>query len=252
MPINNTIPEDVSMGRVALLVMAALLAATGCSDGEKQTSKPRSQPAEPRSQPAEPRRVVAALGDSITAGSPLWDPNPALQAQLGDSLSPASQYEYWAAKQLDPDVKFRNCGVFGERTDQIAKRLEKCVRGAEAMVIQGGINDLAQGRSPESVAANLRRMVRTAKAMKLRVVLANVLPWNNGYPGAVPRINRLNRLIDQIGSAEHVAIADFYATLNDPRRPGLMPARLTSDGNHPSVAGYRLLGRRLAPLLLTR
>jgi lysophospholipase L1-like esterase len=171
---------------------------------------------------------------------------------LGDSLTPASQYEYWAAKQLEPGVKFRNCGVFGERTDQIAKRLDECARGADVMIIQGGINDLAQGRSPDSVATNLRRMVRSAKAMKLRVVLANVLPWNNGYPRAVPRINRLNELIDRIGREEHVAVADFYAALNDPRKPGVMPAKLTSDGNHPSIAGYRLLGKRLAPLLLRR
>ena len=36
-------------------------------------------------------------------------------------------------------------GVYGERTDEIAQRLDECAAGAEVLVVQGGINDIAQG-----------------------------------------------------------------------------------------------------------
>jgi lysophospholipase L1-like esterase len=178
--------------------------------------------------------LVAALGDSITAGSPLWDPG----AQSGD---PTSQYEYWASLR-DPTLEFRNCGVYGERTDEIAARLEPCAEGADVLIVQGGINDIAQGRSVELAAENLRRMVQAGKARGLRVAVAELLPWNNGYPRADPEIRRLNRLIRDVGAAEDVPVLPFYETLEDGERPGRMPERWTDDGDHPSIEGYRRLG----------
>jgi lysophospholipase L1-like esterase len=187
------------------------------------------------------RVLVAALGDSITAGSPLWDPNPAVRRRLGPDLLPDSQYELWAERRI-PQARFRNCGVFGERADQIALRLDACAKGAEALIVQGGINDIAQGRSVEQAAANLRRIVQRGKRKRLRVALAEVLPWNNGYPHAAPRIRELNALIHAIGRVEHVPVFPFFKALEDPRRPDRMAERLTIDGDHPSPAGYRRLG----------
>jgi lysophospholipase L1-like esterase len=193
--------------------------------------------------------VVAALGDSITAGSPLWDPDPALRAGLGPNADERSQYEYWAT-QRDPRLSFRNSGVYGERTDQIALRLEASATAADVLVVQGGINDIAQGRPVEDAAANLRRMVARGKELGLGVVLADVLPWNNGYPDAEARIRELNVLVRQIGAEEHVLVLPFHDTLEDPDRPGRMRGEWTDDGDHPSVDGYRRLGEiafRLPP-----
>ena len=185
--------------------------------------------------------IVAALGDSITAGSPFWDPDPAVRAEIGVAADERSQYEYWAARR-DPRLTFRNCGVYGERTDEIARRLERCAEGADALVVQGGINDIAQGRPVEEAAANLRRMVRRGKELGLDVVMVDVLPWNNGYPDAEPRIRNLNDLVRQVAQDESVAVLPFHDTLEDPDRPGRMREEWTSDGDHPSVEGYRRLG----------
>lgn len=187
--------------------------------------------------------VVAALGDSITAGSPGYDPDPKAAAYLGFGTDVRSQWEYWAAKK-DPRLDFRNCGVYGERTDQIARRLARCAKGAQVLVVQGGINDLAQGKPVAQAAGNLRGMVRRGKTLGLRVALVDVLPWNNGHPVYDSMIRELNRLIDAIGREEHVPVLAFHDTIEDPRRPGLMPERLTDDGDHPNEAGYRLLGER--------
>jgi lysophospholipase L1-like esterase len=185
-----------------------------------------------------PRIVVAALGDSITAGSPGWDPNPRLRARDAD---PESQYEFWAAA-ADSRLEFRNCGVYGQRTDEIARRLDGCAQAADVLVVQGGINDIAQGRPVEGAAENLRRMLQRGRELGLRVLIANVLPWNNGYPAADAEIRRLNALIDAVAVSEDVPVLPFYETLEDTTRPGRMRAEWTSDGDHPSIVGYRRLG----------
>jgi lysophospholipase L1-like esterase len=185
-----------------------------------------------------PRIVVAALGDSITAGSPGWDPNPGLRTLDAD---PESQYEFWAAA-ADPRLEFRNCGVYGQRTDEIARRLEDCAEAADVLVVQGGINDIAQGRPVEHAAENLRRMVQRGRDLGLRVLVANVLPWNNRYPAADAEIRGLNSLIDAIAIEAEVPVLRFYETLHDDTRPGRMRVEWTSDGDHPSVEGYKRLG----------
>jgi lysophospholipase L1-like esterase len=184
---------------------------------------------------------VAALGDSITSGSPGYDPSHGNAKLLGFGENPKSQWEYWA-EQKDPRLRFRNCGVYGERTDEIARRLLTCEKGADVLVVQGGINDIAQGRDVVQAANSLRAMVRRGKALGLRVEVAELVPWNNGYPAADPKIRRLNGLIHSLARAEHVRVLPFYETLEDPKRPGRMKAAWTADGDHPSIEGYLRLG----------
>jgi lysophospholipase L1-like esterase len=148
---------------------------------------------------------------------------------------------YWAAL-ADPRLEFRNCGIYGQRTEEIMERLDDCARGADVLVVQGGINDIAQGRSVERAAENLRAMVRRGKELGLRVLLVDVLPWNNGWPDAEPKIRRLNELIAELAREEGVPLLSFHDTLEDPERPGRMREDWTSDGDHPSVTGYRRLG----------
>jgi len=184
-------------------------------------------------EPDAARLVVAALGDSITEGSPAYD------ARLGGDEE--SQWEHWAAR-ADARLDFRNCGVYGERTDQIMQRLDTAARGADVLVVQGGINDIAQGVAAETAAETLREMVRRGKELGLGVVLADVLPWNNGWPVTEPEIRRLNALIATIAREEDVPLLPFHDTLEDSGRPGRMRDDWTCDGDHPSVAGYRRLG----------
>ena len=143
---------------------------------------------------------------------------------------------------MDRRLEFRNCGIHGQRTDEIAARLDDCASGADVLVVQGGINDIAQGRSVERAAENLRAMVQRGKQLGVRVALADVLPWNNGWPDAEPKIRRLNELIGEIAREEAVSLLPFHDTLEDPDRPGRMRDEWTSDGDHPAVEGYRRLG----------
>ena len=194
---------------------------------------------------------VAALGDSITAGSPLWDPDPEVRSRIGAAVDERSQWEWWAAR-ANPGLELSNCGAYGERAEEIERRLEAAAAGATGLVVQGGINDGAQGRPVEDAAAALRRMVRRGLSLGLVVMLADVLPWNNGWPRAEPAIRRLNELVHAIGREEGVPVLPFHATLEDPEQPGRMREEWTDDGDHPSVAGYRRLGELAFRLHLGR
>ena len=171
---------------------------------------------------------VAALGDSITEGS------PGLRG-----------WDVWAA-QADGRLQIRNCGIYGQRTDEIAARLDDCVRGADVLIVQGGINDIAQGRDVATAAGNLRAMVRRGHELALRVALVDVLPWNNGWPQAEPMIRELNASLAGIAHEEGVPLLPFHETLEDPDRPGRMREAWTHEGDHPNEDGYR----RLADVVL--
>ena len=168
---------------------------------------------------------IAAIGDSITAGSP-WDDDPAIGW-------PA------AAAEADPRLRFTVRAVHGKRTDEIAGWLDEAAAGADVLVVQGGINDIAQGRPVTDAAANIDAMIRRGQEHGLSVTVANVLPWNNGWPRAEAAIRELNASI----AAMRVPVLPFHETLEDPERPGRMREDWTVEGDHPSQSGYKRLGK---------
>jgi lysophospholipase L1-like esterase len=175
--------------------------------------------------------VVACLGDSITEGSPYWDS----RRRRGD---PEGQWEHWAGL-LHPQLAFLNYGIWGERTDEIAERFDQAVEGADILIVQGGINDIAQGRPAAAAAELLSDLVARGLTRGLTVYVCDVLPWNNGWPKQEAPIRKLNALIH----AFEVPCLPFHDTLEDPELPGRMKADWTNDdGDHPSLAGYRRLG----------
>jgi lysophospholipase L1-like esterase len=228
------------------VVAALALPAAGCGEDSRSSSAgTTTDPAvNPTPRPASGDVLVAALGDSITAGSPLYDPDPAVRDRISARLDPRSQYEYWYTA-AHPRYRFRNCGILGQRTDEIARRLPACARGAQVLVVQGGINDIAQGRAVTDAAGDIASMIRAGKRLGLDVATVEVLPWDNGPPQAAARIARLNGLIRSAAKAQGVPVFGWHAALEDPAAPGRMRADLTDDGDHPSVAGYRRLAEQV-------
>jgi lysophospholipase L1-like esterase len=95
-------------------------------------------------------------------------------------------------------------------------------------------------------AGNIGRMIDAGRRLGLEVAVAEVLPWNGGYPEAAPYIKRLNRLIDLTARLKGVPVVRFAGALAKPGNRDLMRSRLTADGAHPSIAGYRRLGALVA------
>ena len=83
--------------------------------------------------------VVACLGDSITAGSPLWDPDPQVRARIGVALDERSQWEWWAGT-IDPRLDLRNHGVkLGKFSPYVPERLRRELVPLNAQIEQGKI-----------------------------------------------------------------------------------------------------------------
>jgi len=186
--------------------------------------------------------VVAVAGDSISAGSPLWDPDPAVRARIA-APDERSQWQWWAA-QADARLAFRTTAVYGERTDQIARRLDLVLAGADVLVVQGGINDVVQRRAAEEAARDIEAMLERGRAAGLAVAVTDLLPWNNGDKRAADGIRGLNALIAEVAADAGATLLPFHDALADPTDTTRMRDGLTDDGDHPSVEGHRLLGER--------
>jgi len=182
--------------------------------------------------------LIAVVGDSISAGSPLWDPDPAVRARIARP-DERSSWQWWAAR-ADSGIEFRTSAVYGERTDEIARRLDLVLAGADVLVVQGGINDVVQRRPVERAAKNLAAMLDRGRAAGVALAVTDVLPWNNGDRRTAEDIQRLNSMIAGLGAS----VLPFRDTLADPEDPSRMRDGLTDDGDHPSVEGHRLLGEQ--------
>jgi len=188
------------------------------------------------------RIVVAVAGDSISAGSPLWDPDPRVRARI-PATDERSQWQWWASR-ADTRLEFRTTAVYGERTDQIACRLDLVLADADVLVVQGGINDVVQRRPVEEAVRNIEAMLVRGQAAELALAVADVLPWNDGDARAAEDIARLNELIGRAAAGVGATLLAFHDTLVDPADPSRMGAGLTDDGDHPSIEGHRLLGEQ--------
>ena len=191
------------------------------------------------SRSAEPKLVVTALGDSITSGAPLWDPDPSVR-ERAESTDERSQWMYWAHVK-HPRLVFRNHGVNTQETSEIAERLDDAVEGADALVIQGGVNDLVHGKSADRALENLDSMVLRGQALDLRVAIAELIP-NDNFDEILPGIAEINRWLQANASKRGVPLLRFHAALDDPDRPGRIRPGCTDDGNHPNVDGHRRVG----------
>ena len=176
--------------------------------------------------------LIAVVGDSISAGSPLWDPDPRVRARIGAAADERSQWQWWATK-CDSSLQFRTRAEYGRRTEEIASFLDGVVDGADLLVVQGGINDIAQRRPVDTAARNLAAMVARGRSLGLGVALADVLPWPAGDDRAAREIERLNELIHATAGVTLLRFHDALAAVEG----------WSDDGDHPSVEGHRLLGK---------
>ncbi len=213
----------------ALVVCAGLLGGCGASDGPEQPA------------PRDTRPVIVALGDSLSAGYPGWDPDAEARRRL-PRVDERSQYEFWL-QQRYPQFLIRNCGVSGQRTDQYQPRLRACAEGAAGVILQGGTNDLAQGRTVDAVLANLAALAKVILYFRLDVALVQVPPVNGAAPDLPEKILALNGGIRRLGRQLGVPVFDWYRVAAD--RKGRFDASLTPDGIHPTVAGYERFAKAI-------
>jgi lysophospholipase L1-like esterase len=190
---------------------------------------------------------IVALGDSTTAGTPGFQ-SP-IESPPNGAGDVTSQYAHWLA-QTHPEWEVFNRGVNGERSDQIAARLERDVLRAapEVVVIIAGVNDVYQGRSVEHVTTHLRSMYDRARQAGVRVVAGTIIPYNTATADQNEKMRRINTWIRQQAEGDPTLIAvDTRAAVAAPDVPDTLAD--SPDGLHPSPEGYRLMAEVLLPAL---
>jgi lysophospholipase L1-like esterase len=197
--------------------------------------------------PSLDRTVVAALGDSTTAGTPLFkSPVEAPPHGEGDATAP---FPYWLM-QAEPSWDVRNLGVNGERTDQIRARWDRDVAPLRpaAVIILAGVNDVYQGRPIDHVTTQLRAMYDLAAAADIPVVAGSIVPYNTATPGQNAKMRAINDWIraEAAGDA-NITFADTRAAAARDDNPDML--RGSPDGLHPDVDGYRRMAQTLAPMI---
>jgi lysophospholipase L1-like esterase len=173
---------------------------------------------------------------------------------MGDSITDA-----WASPQFGgffPGKPYVDRGISGQTTPQMLIRFRPDVIALQpkVVVILAGTNDIAGNTGPMTLAqieANLVSMAELAKANKIRVVLASVLPVSNyghdrqGKPLDM-RINRpperileLNAWVKKYAADKGHTYLDYFSAMVDAQ--GLLQQELSEDGLHPNAKGYAVM-----------
>ena len=164
----------------------------------------------------------------------------------GDSITDA-----WGRSvgSFFPGKPYVNRGISGQTTMQMVVRFRQDVINLHpaAVVILAGTNDIAGNTGPETlemIEDNFKSMTDLAKANGIRVIVASILPaadypWKPGLKPAL-KIQTLNNWFAGYCVTHAFTYLDYYMAMAD-ENGGMKPG-LSSDGVHPTAAGYAIMG----------
>ncbi len=181
--------------------------------------------------------VVVALGDSLTFGYRMRDP---------DALDPRVPYPAQLEMLLRAKLKSRtvfvaNAGINGDSTDGMITRFERDVsrEAPDVVVVWGGINDLGYTRTPEQAMANLSRLYEMSIGIKAKPIACTLTPTRHTSAA----MKRLNELIRAHAAEKDILFVDLYAALADAE--GNLLKEYSDDGAHLTMEGYHRVAETL-------
>jgi lysophospholipase L1-like esterase len=164
---------------------------------------------------------------------------------MGDSIT-----EGWQAKH---PAYFANTnhvcrGISGQTTPQMVLRMMADVMHLKpkAVHIMAGTNDIAGNTGAATMATvegNIQSMADLARAHGIKVILASIppaaaFPWSPGKQ-PVPQITALNAWLKSYAAKNGFTYVDYHSAMAGP--DGGMKPGLSSDGVHPTPAGYAVM-----------
>jgi acyl-CoA thioesterase-1 len=191
--------------------------------------------------------LIAALGDSTTAGTPGY--RSPIEAPPDGEGNVESQFAYWLVEQ-HPHWRVLNRGVDGERSDEVAARFERDVlsRQPHVLVVIAGVNDVYQERPIEHTKKHLRWIYNRAAEAGIPVVAGSILPYNTATADQNARMKAINAWIAGEATRDpNLTFVDTRAAVaatNNPNRLASSP-----DDLHPDVEGYRKVAAAIGPVV---
>jgi lysophospholipase L1-like esterase len=166
---------------------------------------------------------------------------------LGDSIT-----DYWKLPDYFPGKPYINRGIDGQTTPEMLVRFRQDVVDLhpKVVVVLAGTNDIAGVTGPtlnEDIEANYASMAELARAHRISMVFASVLPVHNYTHDAEEsfalrprdRILALNKWLKEYCAKNGFVYLDYFSVLVDER--GMLKRALADDGLHPTVAGYKIM-----------
>lgn len=174
--------------------------------------------------------VILALGDSLTAGYGLAQPD-SFTVQLEAALAKAGTV-----------AKIKNAGVSGDTSAGGRARLAWALaEKSDAVMIELGANDGLRGLNPKRTEANLDAIIAMAKAQGLPVLLTGMrAPPNLG----VEYGEEFNSLFARLARKHEVLFYPFFL-----EGVAALPTLNQADGIHPNGQGVAEIVRRLVPIV---
>ena len=179
--------------------------------------------------------TLLALGDSLTAGYGL-PPEQGFVPQLQEWLATQGQ-----------DVTVSNAGVSGDTTAGGLARLDwSLTPDTSALLVNLGGNDLLRGMDPAASLANLDKLLATAQARNLPVLLVGLKALNNYGPDFKAQFDAI---YPSLAAKYDVALyPDYFAVLkSDPDQGMALQTYMQPDGIHPNAAGVARVIPDLGP-----
>ena len=166
---------------------------------------------------------------------------------LGDSIT-----DYWKLPDYFSGKPYINRGIDGQTTPEMLVRFRQDVIDLhpKVVVMLAGTNDIAGVTGPtsnEDIEANYASMAELARAHRIRMVFASVLPVHNYTHDAEEsfalrprdRILALNKWLRDYCAKNRLVYLDYFSALVDER--GMLKRVLADDGLHPTDAGYKIM-----------
>ena len=182
---------------------------------------------------------IVALGDSLTADT---REAPATGGRA---------HESWYVRALAAEPRLANAynaGIAGNTTPDMLARFPRDVAAwsPRVVVILGGTNDLAAGRTTEQVLDTLEQLVELVRDLGATPVLGTVPPRTDA--DFAEQVEDLNAAIRAAAEDGGTTVIDFFSVLADDDggwRPGY-----TADGVHPGVAAADAMAELAVETLL--
>ena len=229
--------KNLSSAALGLPILAALVVAFGCTHDRAQTlSTDKPMTTGPI--------VYVALGDSTGSG---------VGARDGGYV--ARLFKRIVERRAES--KLNNLCVSGATTGDVFRgQLERGVAADPDLITLGiGINDIGHGLTLDQFSKNYEQILSTLKEKtRARVVVTNIPDISSAprIPGSMRaeyqrQIIQFNQALEEIATRHGATVFDIYS-ITTQELPS-HPEYFSSDGFHPSDAGYELWAERMWPTL---
>jgi hypothetical protein len=169
-----------------------------------------------------------------------------LPTTFSDSLNSTSDFigasiiNYWP-------MPMHNDGIVGETTSQVLARFSTAVlnNGYQRVIILCGTNDIIQNTSnlTTELTGNLQVMARIAADAGIKVVLSELPPATSNGVDLNASVNAVNSAIIALAARDGYLLVDYNT-------PMVGHPEYFVDGVHPNAAGYAVMEKALAGVVL--